>query len=82
VKPKAASQESDLLGGGGQNRCRVSGGPARQFSSHKSVFFYFFVRSFEIHAGDEAIAFATETEELRDQARQHKTRLDWLAGLA
>ena len=31
---------------------------------------------------DEGIAFATETEELRDQARQHETRLDWLAGLA
>ena len=31
---------------------------------------------------DEAIAFATETDELRDQARQHETRLDWLAGLA
>lgn len=31
---------------------------------------------------DEAIAFATETEELRDQARKHETRLDWLAGLA
>jgi Ca2+/H+ antiporter, TMEM165/GDT1 family len=31
---------------------------------------------------DEAIAFATETEELRDQARQHETRLNWLAGLA
>jgi uncharacterized membrane protein len=31
---------------------------------------------------DEAIAFATETEELRDQARRHETRLDWLAGLA
>jgi uncharacterized membrane protein len=31
---------------------------------------------------DEAIAFATETEELRDQARQHEVRLDWLAGLA
>jgi uncharacterized membrane protein len=31
---------------------------------------------------DEAIAFATETEELRDQARQHEARLDWLAGLA
>src|SRR6516165_723459 len=31
---------------------------------------------------DEEIAFATETEELRDQARQHETRLDWLAGLA
>ena len=31
---------------------------------------------------DEAIAFATETKELRDQARQHEARLDWLAGLA
>src|SRR6185312_15954792 len=31
---------------------------------------------------DEGIAFATETEELRDQARQHETQLDWLAGLA
>jgi uncharacterized membrane protein len=31
---------------------------------------------------DEGIAFATETEVLRDQARQHETRLDWLAGLA
>jgi uncharacterized membrane protein len=31
---------------------------------------------------DEAIAFATETEELRDQARQQEARLDWLAGLA
>jgi Ca2+/H+ antiporter, TMEM165/GDT1 family len=31
---------------------------------------------------DESIAFATETEELRDQARQHEERLDWLAGLA
>ena len=31
---------------------------------------------------DEAIVFATETEELRDQARQHEVRLDWLAGLA
>ena len=31
---------------------------------------------------DEGIAFATETEELRHQARQHETRLDWLAGLA
>ena len=29
---------------------------------------------------DEAIAFATEAEELRDQARPHETRLDWLAG--
>ena len=31
---------------------------------------------------DEAIAFATETEELREQARRHETRLEWLAGLA
>ncbi len=31
---------------------------------------------------DEAIAFATETEELRDQARQQEARLDWLAGVA
>ena len=31
---------------------------------------------------DEAIAFATETEELREQARHRETRLDWLAGLA
>ena len=31
---------------------------------------------------DEAIAFATETEELRDQARRHAARLNWLAGLA
>ena len=32
---------------------------------------------------DEAIAFAAETEQLRDQARrQHEARLDWLAGLA
>ena len=31
---------------------------------------------------DEGIAFATEKEELRDQARQQETRLDWLAGLA
>jgi uncharacterized membrane protein len=31
---------------------------------------------------DETIAFATETEELRDQARRHEARLDWLAGLA
>lgn len=31
---------------------------------------------------DEAIAFATETEDLLDQARQHETRLDWFAGLA
>ena len=31
---------------------------------------------------DEAIAFATDTEELREQARHRETRLDWLAGLA
>jgi uncharacterized membrane protein len=31
---------------------------------------------------NEAAAFATETEELRDQARRHEARLDWLAGLA
>jgi len=31
---------------------------------------------------DEAVAFAAETEELRDQARRHDVRLDWLAGLA
>jgi uncharacterized membrane protein len=31
---------------------------------------------------DEAIAFAAETEELRDRARRHEARLDWLAGLA
>jgi uncharacterized membrane protein len=31
---------------------------------------------------DEATAFATETEELRDQARRHEARLDWPAGLA
>jgi uncharacterized membrane protein len=30
---------------------------------------------------DEAIAFATETKELREQAR-HKARLNWVAGLA
>jgi uncharacterized membrane protein len=30
---------------------------------------------------DEAIAFATRTAELRDQARLHDARLDWLAGL-
>jgi uncharacterized membrane protein len=30
---------------------------------------------------DEAIAFAAETEELREQARRLETRLDWLAGL-
>jgi uncharacterized membrane protein len=31
---------------------------------------------------DEAAAFATETAELREQARRHETRLDWLAALA
>jgi uncharacterized membrane protein len=31
---------------------------------------------------DETIAFATETEELHDQARRQEARLDWLAGLA
>src|SRR5437588_248031 len=31
---------------------------------------------------DEAMAFATETAELRDQALRHQTRLDWLAALA
>jgi len=31
---------------------------------------------------DEATAFATETAELRDQARRHEARLDWLAALA
>lgn len=31
---------------------------------------------------DEATAFATETAELREQARRHETRLDWLAALA
>jgi uncharacterized membrane protein len=31
---------------------------------------------------DETKAFAQETEELRDQARRHEARLDWLAGLA
>jgi uncharacterized membrane protein len=31
---------------------------------------------------DETKAFATETQELRDQARRHEARLDWLAGLA
>ena len=31
---------------------------------------------------DEAMAFAAETEELRDQARRHEARLDWLAGFA
>jgi Ca2+/H+ antiporter, TMEM165/GDT1 family len=31
---------------------------------------------------DETKAFAQETEELREQARRHEARLDWLAGLA
>jgi uncharacterized membrane protein len=31
---------------------------------------------------DEATAFASETAELRDQARRHEARLDWLAALA
>jgi uncharacterized membrane protein len=31
---------------------------------------------------DEASAFAHETSELREQARRHQSRLDWLAGLA
>ena len=31
---------------------------------------------------DEAVAFATETAELRAQARRHEARLDWLAALA
>ena len=31
---------------------------------------------------DETIAFTHETEELREQARRHEQRLDWLAGLA
>jgi Ca2+/H+ antiporter, TMEM165/GDT1 family len=31
---------------------------------------------------DEGTAFATETAELREQARRHKARLDWLAALA
>jgi uncharacterized membrane protein len=31
---------------------------------------------------DETTAFASETAELREQARQHEQRLDWLAGLA
>jgi uncharacterized membrane protein len=30
---------------------------------------------------DEAKAFATETAELREQARRHEARLDWVAGL-
>jgi uncharacterized membrane protein len=31
---------------------------------------------------DETIAFTSETEELREQARRHEQRLDWLAGVA
>jgi uncharacterized membrane protein len=31
---------------------------------------------------DEALVFATETAALREHARQHNARLDWLAGLA
>jgi uncharacterized membrane protein len=31
---------------------------------------------------DEVLAFATETAELREQARRHEVRLDWLATLA
>src|SRR5882762_7009316 len=31
---------------------------------------------------DEAMAFATETAALREQARRHEARLDWVAGLA
>jgi uncharacterized membrane protein len=31
---------------------------------------------------DETLAFAHETEELREQARRHGRRLDWLAGVA
>src|SRR5215471_12768081 len=31
---------------------------------------------------DETIAFASETQELREQARRHEQRLDWLAGVA
>jgi uncharacterized membrane protein len=31
---------------------------------------------------DEAMAFAAETAELREQARRHEARLDWLAALA
>jgi uncharacterized membrane protein len=31
---------------------------------------------------DEAAAFATETAELRERARRHEARLDWLAALA
>jgi uncharacterized membrane protein len=31
---------------------------------------------------DETLAFTSETEELREQARRHEERLDWLAGVA
>ena len=31
---------------------------------------------------DEAMVFARETQELRDEERRHEARLDWLAGLA
>jgi uncharacterized membrane protein len=31
---------------------------------------------------DETKAFAHETEQLREQARRHEARLDWIAGLA
>jgi uncharacterized membrane protein len=31
---------------------------------------------------DETKAFAQETEQLRDQARRHEARLDWIAGVA
>ena len=31
---------------------------------------------------DEEVAFASGTQELRDQEGRHETRLDWLAGLA
>ena len=31
---------------------------------------------------DETIAFTSETEELRERARRHEQRLDWLAGVA
>src|SRR6476469_2683724 len=31
---------------------------------------------------DEAISFAAETQELRDQTRRREAQLDWLAGLA
>ena len=35
-----------------------------------------------IPSHDEAISFASETQELREQERRHEARLDWLAGLA